>query len=209
MSHFSKWWKHKSDVMLHIKDTTVRHQPPVITDSAAPWATSTMNNPLSGRHLYTKIAQKQEITAHAHISHNTKIKLNKNHKLCSISYISLPPLQSLYTLLTCSISCMSFLPPLASFPSTFFLSFSQQSLLSFNSLRGGLGAAFLPNDALLRGKKFDSWRPLLALSYSCTHTAETGEHGQGCGSLWHNKYPHKLVSVSPDAKPRPTVDRQR
>lgn len=68
---------------------------------------------------------------------------------------------------------------------------------------GGLGAVFLPNDALLRGKKFDSWHPLLALSYSCA----CGRDGRGPAEdtavslfkylfSFHNKYPDQLCFIS-------------
>lgn len=46
--------------------------------------------------------------------------------------------------------CLTFLPNLS-----FILSPNSPSLPSTPS-EGGLGAVFLPNDALLRGKKFDS-----------------------------------------------------
>lgn len=67
------------------------------------------------------------------------------------------------------LDCLSS-PLITYFP--LILSFFSLSLYAFSSLRGGLTAMFMPNDALLRGKKFDSWHCLLALSYSCKHSRD-------------------------------------
>lgn len=93
LSHFWEWWKHKSDAMLHIKDTRVRQQPPrdywqsrTVADfhyeQPSRWETSlhrdSTNTYIAAQRVYSK-QQK---------------KFNKNQEICLISSITLTSLQS-------------------------------------------------------------------------------------------------------------------